>query len=385
LSVDLKSDLYIRITTKKNIKLKMSKELETKLTKIFNMLAGQNLDALLLQGVDNFAWATCGAASYINTADSQGVGSLLITPKRRYLITNNIEAPRFQQEEELEAQGWEFVVSPWYEPDETISRLTTGMRLGADGAYPGATNLSEALTLLRMDLLPEEGARFKAVSQGCASAMQQAIQRVEPGMTEYQIASLLNEETQQRGILPVVNLIATDERIYSYRHPLPTDKKLDRYAMLVLCGRKYGLVCSLTRLVHFGSLPDELRRKSEAVAAVDAAFIASTQPGATLSEIFRQAQKKYAEVGFADEWQLHHQGGPAGYNPREAIATPSSQVTVAVGQVYAWNPSITGTKSEDTILVTKDSFEIMSEIPGWPMFSIDIAGLKIPRPMILEK
>ena len=363
----------------------MSNELETKLTRILDLLTEKNLDALLLQGVDNFAWATCGAASYINTADSQGVGSLLITSEKRYLITNNIEAPRFQQEEELDAQGWEFVVSPWYKPDETINGLSTGMRLGADGAYPGATNLREALTLLRIDLLPEEGERFKKVSQGCASAMQQAIQRVEPGMTEYKIASLLNEETQQRGILPVVNLIATDERIYSYRHPLPTGKKLDKYAMLVLCGRKYGLVCSLTRLVHFGSLPDELRRKSEAVAAVDAAFIAATQPGATLSEIFHQTQTKYAEVGFADEWQLHHQGGPAGYNPREAIATPSSQLTVAVGQVYAWNPSITGTKSEDTILVTEDGFEIMTEIAGWPMFSIDVAGLKIPRPTILEK
>lgn len=363
----------------------MTTELETKLTKILEMLAGHNLDALLLQGVDNFAWATCGAASYINTADNQGVGSLLITPTKRHLITNNIEAPRFRQEENLEAQGWEFVVSPWYEVDETITRLTTGLRLGADGAYPSATNLSEALTLLRINLLPEEGARFQAVSQGCASAMQQAIQRVEPGMTEYEIASLLNEETQQRGILPIVNLIATDERIYSYRHPLPTDKKLEKYAMLVLCGRKHGLVCSLTRLVYFGSLPDELRRKSEAVAAVDAAFIAATQPGATLSEIFQQAQMKYAEVGFADEWQLHHQGGPAGYNPREAIATPSSQVTVAAGQVYARNPSITGTKSEDTILVKDDGFEILSEIEGWPMFSIDVDGLKIPRPMILEK
>lgn len=45
----------------------------------------------------------------------------------------------------------------------------------------------------------------------------------------------------------IVNLIATDERIYNYRHPLPTDKKLDKYAMVVLCGRKQGAGLPVTR------------------------------------------------------------------------------------------------------------------------------------------
>jgi antitoxin VapB len=157
------------------------------------------------------------------------------------------------------------------------------------------------------------------------------------------------------------------------------------YVMLVLCGRKYGLVCSLTRLVYFGPLPDELQRKSEAVAQIDAAFITATRPGKSLRQVFEQAQAKYAEVGFADEWQLHHQGGPASYNPREAIATPTTEFIIAAGQAYAWNPSITGTKSEDTILVNEDGFDIMSEIPGWPSFSIEVDGVHIPRPAILEK
>jgi antitoxin VapB len=363
----------------------MTTELETKLAKLQETLNDQQLDALLLQKVDNFAWATCGGSSYINSADVMGVGALLITPSRRYLVTNNIEAPRFRQEEYLEEQGWEFVVSPWYEQDETITKLTNGLRLGADSAYPGAKDVNATLTSLRIDLLPEEQARFKEVSQGCAGAMHQAILRVELGMTEFEIAAILNEETQSRGILPIVNLVATDERIYTYRHPLPTGKRMQNYAMLVLCGRKHGLVCSLTRLVHYGPLTEELHRKAEAVAKIDADFIAATQPRKTLREIFKQAQAMYAEVGFADEWQLHHQGGPAAYNPREAIATPTSDIIVKTGQVYAWNPSITGVKSEDTILVNENGFEIISEIPGWPMYSIDIDGAEILRPAILVK
>jgi len=56
------------------------------------------------------------------------------------------------------------------------------------------------------------------------------------------------------------------------------------------------------------------------------------------------------EQGFADEWKLHHQGGPAGYEPREFVATPITDNVISAGQVFAWNPSITGgVKSEDTV------------------------------------
>ncbi|PJF33090.1 MAG: peptidase M24, partial [Candidatus Thermofonsia Clade 1 bacterium] len=88
-------------------------------------------------------------------------------------------------------------------------------------------------------------------------------------------------ESYERGGVPIVVLVASDERVASYRHPLPTDKPIERYAMLVLCFRKDGLVISLTRLVHFGAMPDELRRKAEACARVDARLILGTQAGRT--------------------------------------------------------------------------------------------------------
>ncbi len=361
----------------------MDKELEIKLGYINTLMAQRGLDALLIQRVSNFAWATNGASSYINTADEMGVGSLLITPNGRYLITNNIEAPRFRQEEGLEAQGWEFNAIPWYETNPVIEELTEGLRLGCDGFYPSAIDINTDLYLLRVNLLPGEQMRIAEVCRGCAQAMDAAIHMVKPGQTEFEIAAILGAETQKRSILPIVNLIATDQRVFNFRHPLPTDKTLEKYAMLVLCGRKYGLVCSITRLVHFGPLPDEIRHKAEAVAAIDATFIYETRPGATLKGILEKAQAKYAEVGYADEWRLHHQGGPAGYLPREAIATPCADLTVDAGQVYAWNPSITGAKSEDTVLIQDDGFEVLTAIDGWPHIPVEVNGQNIPRPAIL--
>lgn len=359
-------------------------ELETKQSHIHALLDKHQLDALLLNRVSSFTWATCGVGdSHINTASSNGVASLLITRDARYLVTNTIEAPRFEREQPLGAQGWEFAVMPWYEAN-AIEALTRGKKVGADEAFAGAMDLSVEVSQLRANLLPEEGERFRALGKLCASAMDTAIRAVKPGMSEFEIAALLASETQARGVEPIVNLIATDERIFHFRHPIPVAKNLEKYAMLVLCGRKWGLVCSLTRLVYFGKLPDELRAKENACATIDAAMIAATRPNATLGEIFQHTTEAYKNAGFANEWQLHHQGGLAGYEPREVVATPHTSTIVAPGQAFAWNPSITGVKSEDTILVGENANEILTAIPNWETVTVKVDGQLIARPRILE-
>jgi Xaa-Pro aminopeptidase len=360
-------------------------ELEDKLARIRALLDQHHLDAILLQRVSSFAWASCGALSYINTATTTGEASLLLTREgARYLITNNIEAPHYEKEEGLKAQGWEFRLAPWHGPNPAIGELSRGMRLGADTAYPGALDLSTEMARLRTDLTPPEQQRMREVSAIGAEALGVAACAVQPGMTEMEIAALIESETQKRAAQPIVALVATDNRIFDFRHPLPTEKKLERYAMLIVCARRKGLVCSATRLVYFGTLPDAIRRKVEATAMVDALVLNATRPGRTLGEVFGDLQKAYADVGFDGEWQLHHQGGSAAYEPREFLGVPGSREVVKTGQAFAWNPSITGTKSEDTILVNETGFEVLTQTPNWPALCVVVGNQTISRPAILE-
>ena len=360
------------------------KEIECKHEIIRTFLDRHHLDGLVLQRVASFAWAACGAASYVNTAATFGAASLLVTRDSRHVITNNIEATRIVQEEKLAEQGWIVHAPFWYEGSDVVADLAGGMKLGSDSPFPGAIDLGDEVARLRASLLPEEGERFRQLGRMCAQAMDAAIRAVRPGMTEFEIAALLSQESERRGVQAIVNLIATDERIYNFRHPLPTGKKLDRYAMLVLCGRKWGLVCSLTRLVHFGRIADpELRRKIGAVAAVDAAMISATRPGKTVGAIFSETIQAYTKSGYPDEWKLHHQGGPAAYEPREFIAVQGSPDVVKAGQVFAWNPSITGCKSEDTILVGREENEVLTVIEGWPVSPVSVNGVTLQRPDVL--
>jgi Xaa-Pro aminopeptidase len=358
-------------------------ELTNKLGRLRNLAASRGLEGILLQRVDSTAWITCGAVTYVNRTRTDAEVTLLVTARGHILFTNNIEAVRLDQEEHLTEQGWEFRVAPWYESNPALEKATRGLNLGCDGLYPHAIDLGSELAHLRADLTPEESDRFRMLGRLCAQGMDAAVRSVLPGQTEYEIAARLAEEVERLGVEVTVNLVATDRRAFEFRHPLPTGRKLERYAMLVLCGRRYGLVCSITRLVHFGRLPDEIRRKAEAVARIDAVILDATRPGRSLKDIFQCAMEGYAEAGYPEEWRLHHQGGVAGYEPREYLATPSSTELVTAGQVYAWNPTITGVKSEDSILVGDSGNEILTAIPGWPSIKVDLNGQTLKRPAIL--
>ena len=201
-------------------------------------------------------------------------------------------------------------------------------------------------------------------------------------MSEFEIAGVLAQATLATGAAPIVNLIATDERISAIATRCPRPGRSNATPCGAAAGD--GLVASITRLVHFGPLPAELRRKMLACATIDATLIGSTRPGVRLVDVFGAATAAYAAAGFPDEWRHHHQGGPASYAPRDFLATPTSAQIVQADQAYAWNPSIAGVKSEDTILVGAAANEVLTAIDGWPMVDIEAVGQTIARPVILE-
>jgi len=266
-----------------------------------------------------------------------------------------------------------------------VSRLTSGQKVVSDIPLSGVTADPGGIAGLRSPLTPEEVARYRKLGAEVGQALGEACMAVQPGMTEHEVAAALAQEHFARGIAPIVVLIAADDRLAKYRHPIPTDHKVKRVVMLVVCGRRHGLIVSATRIVHFGPIPAELARKHEAVMAVDAAFIVNTRPGVRIGDIFRRGVKCYAAQGFAEEWKLHHQGGPTGYAARDYRATADVADVVQSPQAFAWNPSITGTKSEDTIIASDAECEILSLSPGIPTVEIQTEGQGVRRSAILVR
>jgi antitoxin VapB len=361
-----------------------SPERTEKHRRVVEFLDAGGFDGVLLNRVDNFAWYTGGGECHVNLAAEAGVGALLIRRDGAVLITNNVERPRLM-EEELGGLGLMQEICDWWQDDlaPAVQRLAPGMKIASDTDVPGASPAAADIARLRWSLTPEEVRRYRALGKEVGQAIGEACMAVQPGMTEHEAAAVLAAEHLRRGIQPIVVLVAADDRLLKYRHPIPTDNKITRAVMLVVCGRRSGLIVSATRIVHFGPVPAELAKKHAAAIAVDAAFIAATRVGGRIGDIVKAGLDAYAVQGFADEWKLHHQGGPTGYAARDYRAIETTDDLVLPNHAFAWNPSITGTKSEDTIVATPEGPEVISLSPGIPTREITAAGIRLRRHDIL--
>jgi Xaa-Pro dipeptidase len=348
-------------------------ELQLKHEQLTQLLAERDLSALLLRRHENLAWATAGQVeARVLIPGETAVAALLFTREgKRYYIAPNNEAPRLA-DEEFAGLGFEPVLYPWHGAaiDQVVNQLTGKATVGSDA--PGDYTAVD-LAPLRAALTPGEQTRYCWLSEHAAAVTVEVLEQIEPGITEYEMEALIADGLLAEGILPSVLLMAVDDRIRKYKHAVARGARLERFGMLNLCARKWGLAVSITRYVHFGALPDDLAANFAAAAQVNAALLHATRAGNTSAELFAIAQAAYTDAGFPCEEDLHHQGGATGYGEREWIATPTGAQVIVSNQAFAWNPSIRGGKVEDTVLLTESGeIEILTATPSLPVVETSV-------------
>jgi Xaa-Pro dipeptidase len=356
-----------------------SAEYREKHRRILDLLDAQALDAVVLRRPANLSWYSGGGRFHIVATPEIAVADLVVTRAGEQLVTTANEAERLR-EEELGNLNAELVVLPWTQ--DRRHALPTGARVGYALPMQGDRDVSDLVAQTRQSLTSAEVDRFRTLGRDSAMALTEACTAIQPRHTEHDAAAYAAAALLKRSIDPIVLLVAGEERLPHHRHPLPTTAPLGRIAMVVVCARRGGLVASLTRLVSFGRLPDDTGSVHARLLEIEAVFLQATQPGRAISDVFRDGVAAYEHHGFTgDEWERHHQGGPTGYEPRDFLADFESDSPVELHQAFAWNPSVTGAKSEDTILAGNNGPEVLTVDSCWP--SRIVAGL--PRPLVLER
>lgn len=340
----------------------------------------RRLGGVLLSTRASFAWITAGCESGIDLSRESGVATVLVAADgRRFLIANNIEMRRFQ-EEDLAGLGFAPVELPWTEENPgRIADLAQGL---AGSVASDVSGTGTELARLRYRLTTDEIERFRDLGRDAGAALGEAVREIRPGMTEREIGRRASEALARKGADTIVLLVAAGDRIGRYRHPPPTGHRWEKDGvMVVVCARRAGLIVALTRIVWAGLVPEEIRRRTRAAAEVNARLLAATRPGTSGRELFAVAARAYEELGFPGEERLHHQGGPCGYLSRDWIAHPGCEEVVDSPQAFAWNPSITGTKVEETWIVG-ETLEGITSTPGWPMMELEAGGQRCAFPDI---
>ncbi|UFJ40285.1 M24 family metallopeptidase [Brevibacillus humidisoli] len=361
------------------------RDVEQKLKRVRRFMEANQFDAVFLQRQDSFAWLTSGGHNGIPYNSEAGECALLVTDQECYLLANTIEMPRIAREEVYDLP-FTMVEYPWYdEIASQVRRIIGDGRVATDQLVDGMI-LESRLAGLRFALTELEVERYRYAGEQVARLTEQYCMSLRPGQTEWDIAAGLHHIYLSQGLIPTVTLVACDERLDSYRHPTPTAQPLRKKGMVVACVRYKGLIIALTRMVCVGQPPDDLGKTFVATAMIDAEMIDATRPGVYTDQLFERVKALYAEVGFDGEWVRHHQGGAIGYRNRDYLITPPQRYQVLPNQAFAWNPSIRGTKSEDTILVGATGAEVVTVSNGsWPQIDVPLSsGKTMRRPAIYQ-
>lgn len=367
-------------------------EIAEKTGRLTRMLAAEGLGGVVLVAQPNFAWLTAGGNSGIDTSREPGACALFVRADgRRFVLASRIEMARMLEEElsgadfEPVEYGWEEEkASPTFLADLAAKVSGGGAALGSDLPLgPNVKAIDGAVSRCRYQLTAPELERFRQLGLDAGEMMGEVARSLTPGLTENEVARRLSDALAARGMRSVVTLVAADERIAKFRHPVPTEKTWERVVMLVTCARRHGLVASLSRIVSAGEVSEDLRRRMLGSARVNAKLLAATRPGAAGSELYRVAADAYAEEGFPGEEEKHHQGGAAGYRTRDWVAHPASGETVQAQQAFAWNPTVTGSKAEETCIASAEGVEVITKSPDWPQIAVRVGGREYLSPDVL--
>jgi len=358
-------------------------EIEEKLERLARLIANEGLAGVLINTQPNFAWLSAGGSNGIDSSREAGAGTLLVRRDgRRFILANKIELTRLMNEQ-LNGQGYEPIDFAWEEERANPSLVADVARalvdkelpLGSDLPFGSSVRvLDTAIARARYRLTAAEIDRFRLLGQEAGEAIGRMARSLVPGLSEREVARRAKDSLAAIGADSVVTLVAADERLRLFRHPVPTDLCWNKTAMIVVCARRGGLIASLTRIVCAGAVPDDLRNRTRAIGVVNASLLAATKPGASGAELYETAARAYDDAGFRGEEHLHHQGGAAGYRTRDWVAHPACTERVQDGQAFAWNPSITGSKIEETCIATSEGIEIITTTPGWPAILLKAAG-----------
>jgi Xaa-Pro aminopeptidase len=338
--------------------------------RVLGVLDDANADELVLTSHGAVSWYLGGTRTHTSLAGDPLLAVVVDRDRDRVVLFSN-ERDRLEAEEL--PVGVTVATVPWHEP--LSSALPAGPRVIHEA------DVAHQLRAVRAALLPAELEAFRALGRDCAEVATAVLREARSDESERDIAAGLGAGLIARGIDPLVLLVAGRDRL-GHRHPLPTDGALGDRAMVVLCGRRAGLVANLTRWVRFGPARPHEADAERRIREVEAAFFAGTVAGSTLGQAFDAGIAGYAAHGFDPlEWQRHHQGGAAGYNGRDPRATPGAGDVIQLGQAFAWNPTAPAAKIEDTVLLTADGIEVLTADDAWP--TVTVGGIR--RPIELEK
>lgn len=364
-----------------------TKEVETKLGQVRDIIRRKNLAGALITRKYNIYWLTAGGNNQVLYDMQESLIGILVTEESAVVIAENGDYVRVM-EEEFSHCPFEYQMIYWCSGGvgTKAAELVKGT-LGVDSPVGGIAeqmNIDGGLAEFRQVFLDSEIERLRKYGKEAATILTQVAKGVQPGMSEREVAAELSKQFVLNGFNVAVILMGGDERSLKYRHQVVSDHKIKKHFSLCGVGKKAGLTYPINRVISFGPPPPELEENNRKIETVFVHLNSLAEVGTSLGSIYAKLPRIYIDAGLEEEeWMRHSIGGTMGYHPREQVVGESNTYKLRQNNVIGWNPSLPGVMAEDVYLLGAAGLEFITYDENWPHQERSANGLTQIRPSIL--
>lgn len=358
-------------------------DVETKQSRLIQLLDDKAADAVLLQDPENISWFAAGADIH-RCASDLAATSIFVTRDARLFATNSIDSAQIFEREAF-GLGFQLKQREWFQPhDDLLRDLCRGRKVLSDTGTDFTTHAGRAIRDARLPLTQLEVQRLRLLSKVVVHAVEATAHHVAGGKTEAEVAAEVGHRLTRRTVTPVRISVAADGRNLRYRHWSYSETPIERYAVLSCTGRRWGLHVSVTRTVCLNVVDEELWQDYQKALLVHATALYFTRHGERLCDIWKKVQRIYEKFGMADEWKQASQASVVGYSNREVHVTPESEFTLKQPAPVFWHPSVGRALLGDTMICFENSNEYLTTGDSWPRVGVNVKGHSMDCPSVLR-
>jgi Xaa-Pro aminopeptidase len=311
-------------------------------------------------------------------------GAVLVTQRAVWLLTDG----RFQEQARYEAP-WARALIRKTGLAQAMAQLAGKLRIDRLMVQPEVMTLDMAAALkkalpksvavvraggvvrqMRLIKGPEEIERIEAAIRVGEQAFEVLRRKVRPGMTEAEVAGLVEYEMKRCGASgPCFPTIAAVDGNAALPHARPGQTAVPKNGLLLVdWGARLGEYCGdLTRVLLIGRIRPRIRQLYQAVLDAQLTAIAAIRPNIPCRDVDQVARRVLDKAGLG-KYFVHGLGHGLGVEVHEGprlgatsqdILKPGMVVTVEPG-VYV--PGVAGLRIEDDVVVTETGCRVLSRL-----------------------